>query len=158
MAISVDPVKLDYLAQRPTADRRDLPEIQRETLLRRAEHLERFDHALVVISLRRKLTVREMGKLLGRNAGVIARRLISLRRRLTDPDVISLIHGGERLDPVDRDIGISVLLRKERIDVIAYRHRLSPAIVRRRMQFVRGWIKGQRDGAILARQAMAKQM
>ncbi len=157
MPITVAPEKLDYLTRSglTAGDRAALPERQRQLLLERAQMLREGDRAIVVASLSRGMTVRELGRLLNLNAGAVSRRLASLRTRLLDPNVVALSVAEGRLDATDREIGLSLLLRKERVSDVSRRTGLTPAIVRKRMQFVRGWLKGQRDGAMLARQAMA---
>ena len=131
------------LAQRQTE--------QAERLLHRAQHLEGADRALLHLALEHHLSTREMAALVGVNHGSVIRRLRRLRQRLTDPLVVALTDAACPLAGDDRDLALAYFMRRQPMRAIARQRGLPLRHVRRRIQYVRGWITGRRDGVRLTR-------
>jgi hypothetical protein len=123
-----------------------LPAQRQRLLLDRARFLLPEDRDLVEASAEQGLTVRELATQTSRSAGQIARRLVSLQRRLTDPRVVTLLHAAETLSSEDREVALGFFVRKQRVADIALSVDLTPAVVRQRLHFIRGWLQGVRDG------------
>ena len=156
MALRLDPAALSALGAFGTATaelaaRRNQHE---RALVRRATHLDDAERALYEAHAVGGMSARQLAGLLGIHAGSVARRIGSIQRRLTDPRVAAVVDAGELLSPTDRRIAIGHLLRRRSIAWIAGDVGRTPPIVRQRLQFIRGWLKGRRDGALAMRAAM----
>ncbi len=156
MATPIDPNALSALgaagtATRDLATRRTCHE---QALLRRATHLDDGERRLFEAHIIRGLTVRQLAGLLDIHAGSVARRIRSIQRRLVDPNVAAVVDAGGALSLIDRQIAIGHLLRRRPVASIAADVRKTPPIVRQRLQYIRGWLKGRRDGAFAMRVAM----
>jgi len=157
MRVSLPPDRLQRLAPvaRSPADRVDLPRQRRELLRDRARLLDDDDRQLLLASLDRGLTTRQLARLLGLHPSSVARRLQALRRRLCDRRVVALIDAAQALEPVDRQIGLGTFLRGQTIARLATETGLSEPRVRQRLLYVHGWLQGQHDGAVAAARALA---
>ena len=113
-----------------------------DTLLRRASHLTRDDQMLIELSVRSGLSYRRISELLEIPSGTISRRLHRLGSLLHDPLIARLIDGPCPLERIDRQIAIGYFLRRESLRDLSLVHRLPPAQIARKIQFVRGWFRG----------------
>lgn len=105
--------------------------------------LDEGDRRLVELVVVRGLSIRSAASILGRNAGLLTRRLASLKRRAAHPVVRQLLADANSLDPLTRDFAISFFLRAETMRSISIRTGLPIEGVRDRLQFARGWARGQ---------------
>ena len=125
----------------------DAMDRQRHELMARARHLDPEDRALLEMHLVHGLPLRRLGELLGVNSGQLSRRIGSLRRRLTSPVVVALASAAIPLSEADRRMGIAHFLNRRTIRSLAVEFDLTPPIVRKKLNFIRGWAHGRRDGA-----------
>jgi hypothetical protein len=136
------------LLDNQTLDRHASPAVQSprtstsDALLRRAAHLTRDDQMLIELSVRSGLTYRRIGQLLEIPSGTISRRLHRLGSLLHDPLIVRLLDGPCPLDRDDRQIAIGYFLRRESLRDLSLVHRLPPAQIARKIQFVKGWFRG----------------
>ena len=141
----VDRLRAHRHHRRP--DLADAMERQRGELIARARHLDPADRALLEMHLVRGLPLRRLGELLGTNSGQLSRRIASLRRRLTSPIVVALANAAIPLSEGDRQMALAHFLNRRTIRSLAREFDLTPPIVRKRLNFIRGWAHGRRDGA-----------
>jgi DNA-directed RNA polymerase specialized sigma24 family protein len=115
----------------------------REEMLRRAQWLDERDRALVQLSVKGNLTLREMAGVVGLPAGSISRRLARVRARLQDRVVNALLDSRAGLPKEFREVGLEYFLTGMPLYEIADRHRMPIGQVRRIVQFIKGWQKGR---------------
>ena len=137
---------------RLAADRRAEAEA---TLRARAAHLDDLDRLLLLHSLDGTLTTRQIGLLTGRSAGNVSRRISRIKLRLHDPIIAALCGPDLPLAEADRRLALDHFLNRHPIADLARRHGLTRPVVRRRLNFVRGWAQGRRDAARTFRDALA---
>ena len=152
----LDATVLERVAHRAarTSDLSAGREAQVAVLLRRARYLAECDLRLVTLAWAKGATVRDLGHLLGKNHGSIVRRIQRIKRRLADPLVIAVADAGGPLSATDREIVLAHHLRREPLADVADRLELPLAQVRRRLNYVRGWAIGRREGVRVARAAL----
>ena len=137
-----------------TAQLRADRQAQLDVLLRRARHLDPAEQHLASLAWAKGATARELGQMMGLNHGSVVRRLQRIKRRLTDPLIVAVLEAGMPLAGVDREIALSHCLRREPLNVVARRLNLPRAVVKKRLDYVRGWVSGRRDGVRVARAVM----
>lgn len=125
-------------------------------LMRRAQHLDEDDERLLRLSLKYRLSVREIALLLCCNHGSIVRRLHRIKQRLCDPIVVALVDPACPLTAFDREMALDHFLRARSLRAISRMRGLPPREVRRRVLYVRGWAIGRRQGARATRAVMSR--
>jgi hypothetical protein len=120
---------------------------QARLIVRRAKLLPEYDRRLVMLAVKHRLSVREIATLLRVNHGTVARRVRKLKRRLCDPTVVSLVDPNCPLSPLDRELALDYYLRRQSLRAIARSRGLCIRELRRRLQYVPGWLTGRREGA-----------
>ena len=144
--------RLEYLAADATATAQlaGRRATFRETLLRRARYLDPDDRQLLSLVYELNLPIRHIARMRRVSHGVLCRRITSLRKRLTMPLVVALMDETGFLDDFDRDLALAHWVRRQTLQQLADEHRLPRTDVRRRLQFVRGWFDGRKEGLRLA--------
>lgn len=139
-----EPVILESLRSvgkdRPAAE--ELPTV----LLGRRKLLDDEERLLLELNLQRHLSNRQIGKLVEQPFGTVSRRLRRIKAKLSDPMAAALADPGCRLGTIHRDLAVGHYFRAESARSLAEKHGLSLFEVRMRLQYVRGWVKGRRDG------------
>ena len=116
------------------------------TLLRRSIHCDPDDRHLLKLALKHRMSARDIAPLVQLNHGNVVRRLRDLKRRLADPVVVSLVDSGCPLADEEREAALDYFLRGRSIRHIAHRRGIPLREMRRRLQYVRGWLSGRREG------------
>lgn len=149
MPVFVEPSVLDRATQRtlPSADAAQRTEAYHAELLHRARYLQPAERALLQMRLIRNLPIRQIAALLKQHPGVISRRIRSLIERLVSPTVAALVQPTLPIDNSLRRMAIDYFLNRQRIGPLAEQYGLSPTVVRKQLTWIRGWVKGRRDGA-----------
>lgn len=124
---------------------------QFDLLLKRSEHLAPPDRRLLRLAWKHRMTVREIADLVALNHGSVVRRLQRLKHRLCDPLVVALVDPACPLSSLDRELALAHHLRRQSLRNIAASHGLPLLEVRRRLQYVRGWVNGRKEGVRLTR-------
>ena len=127
------------------------------TLRARSAYLDDVERLLLIHSLDGTLTTRQLALLTGRSAGNVSRRISRIKLRLCDPVVAALCGPDVPLGEADRRMALDHFLNRHRIGDLARLHGLTRPVVRRRLNFVRGWVQGRRDAARGFRDALAAQ-
>jgi hypothetical protein len=125
----------------------DAQENQARLIIRRARLLPEYDRRIVILAVKHRLSIREIAVLLRLNHGTVARRVRRLKRRLCDPTVVSLVDPNCPLSPLDRELALDYFLRRQSLRSIAQARGLCIRELRRRLQYVPGWLTGRREGA-----------
>jgi hypothetical protein len=110
---------------------------------KRMQFLEPADRKLLEITLRGQLSRREAGMILGLDAGTVTRRIHTLLKRLNTRMVAALVEDGELLPELHREVGLAFFLHRRSHKWIARQFGLSEYIVRRMIEYVRGWQEGR---------------
>jgi DNA-directed RNA polymerase specialized sigma24 family protein len=128
---------LDY----QTASVRAVGDEAHAKVLRRAAYLRPADRALLEMTLRGKLSRREIGALMGIPSGTVTRRVWRLGNRLHDPLVVALIERPGKLRAEYRQVGLEHFVQGLTARDIADLHRMGVKEVRRILDFLRVWAK-----------------
>ena len=139
-----EPVILERLRsvapKRPTAS--ELPTV----LLGRRKLLGDEERLLLELHLQRQLSYRQIGRVLEQPFGTVSRKIGRIKAKLSEPMAAALADPGCRLGSTYRELAVAHFFRGAPVKSLAAKHDLSVAEVRQRLQFVRGWVKGRRDG------------
>jgi DNA-directed RNA polymerase specialized sigma24 family protein len=103
------------------------------------QFLEPADRKLLDITLRGRLSRREVAVMLGMDPGTVTRRIHMLLRRLNTRIVGALVEDGALLPELHREVGLAFFLHKWSHRRIARELGLSEYMVRRMIEYVRGW-------------------
>ena len=131
---------------RAVAPRRPAAEELPTVLLGRRKLLGDEEKLLLELSLQRRMSHRQIGRVLDLPFGTVSRRLRRIRAKLSDPMAAALADPGCRLGASYREMAVDHFFRGVASRTLAARLGLSPGIVRQRLQYVRGWVKGRREG------------
>ena len=137
--------RLSAVAEQTGAQRRAAGEVP-ATLLRRAKLLPDDEKLLLELSVQRRLSSRQIGQILGVDNGTVSRRVRRIKRKLTDPVAVALCDPTCGLDPALRDLAVAHFLRGASARQLAADAGTTPEAVRRRIEYVRGWVRGRREG------------
>jgi hypothetical protein len=111
------------------------------------QFLEPADRKLLEITLSGKLTRREAGMIMGLDAGTVTRRINTLLKRLNTRMVAALVEDGDLLPELHREVGLAFFLHRRSHRWISRQFGLSEYIVRRMIEYVRGWQEGRGNGS-----------
>jgi DNA-directed RNA polymerase specialized sigma24 family protein len=155
-ATHLEPAAVDRIADRgmQTREAADKQSRARQMLLTRAHALPKRERILLEMHWARDLSARQIAELTGEHHGTLARRIRSLRRRLESPAVAVLTDPATKLPPRDRKIALDHWLNRRSVAQLSRELEVNPHEVRRRLQWVAGWLAGRRDGASMMHRLM----
>lgn len=114
-----------------------------QSLRRRIDLLKPRDRLLIELDLAGTNNRKRIAELLGMTRSTVTRRLQRIRRRLSDPMVLRLIDPHCLLDGELRQMAVEHFLADLSVAEIAAKHELKPAVVRRKIEAVKWWARGQ---------------
>ncbi len=122
------------------ADRADLLEQRRQTMLRRARFLPPEDQFILNAILCRHMTMRDLSSQLGHSAGTICRRFRKMLHCLGSPMVTALLDTPDGLAENYRQIGIDRFLLGLSLSSIALRHAIGRHEIMGILAYLRLWL------------------
>ena len=135
----IDALRLDLTF---ADERLKLPEARPAEVLARMAALGKRDRLLVELAYARRMSTREIARILEQPAGTIHRRLNRICVRLRDPIVPALLARDCALTPDYRQIALEYFAQGRLLNDIADDHHVSKNHIREVVQFVRGWYRG----------------
>lgn len=116
-------------------------------LQKRMKFLEPADRKLLEITYEGRLTRREVGMVMGLDAGSVTRRVNTLLGRLDTPIVRALVEDGDFLPELHREVALAFFLHRRSIRWISRELDLSQYAVRGMITYVRTWQELKRKKA-----------
>lgn len=129
-----------------------------EGLLKRSAYLSPRDRLLLDLSLKLRLTHRQIAAAMQIPRGSVSRRVRRLLRRLDDPVAVAIT---DPTCPLPADLKLvarRVLIEGLPATAVARQLHQSPATVRAAVGFVRGWFRGLREAGEWERQILRRQL
>ena len=117
-----------------------------DIVLRRLQYLNPDDRMMMTCVLKTGCSYRHVGRLMGKPAATVNRRIKRLQKVLTEPHIAQLLDSPGGLEPADREIAIGYFVRGQTLRHLAKTHGVTEHQVGRRVEYFKGWMRGQIKG------------